>query len=880
TAAALMALLLTVPLSAHAAATVDIQADVRTGTISPGLFGASILHPAYYNGVDPLITTQAQYDTEIARWYGYAEHVHALRPTVLRYPGGIPFSERFNWKKAIGPFAERKLLTDNRFLGTIEILPNQVTERTRFRHDKKIIVGLDEFLRLAEDMGADAMITTPVDCQQPDPDPAFSYGCPRDLAELVEYVNTPDDGSNPDPDGLAADDPSNIDWARIRADNGHPEPYNVRYFEIGVETRAPYNFLLPGLEFSNDYLDYGEKFADRYLAMKAIDPTIKIGAVGWDAVLNPGQFSDWTVNVRSQIEARGAAIDFWQFHKYLPGGGDLLRGMEFREDGAHVEFQHTFVSSDTYDFEMYATGVDAAAELRVSVDGVPVEWPESSGTQTLSIPKNTGATALRDNAYQWSLPISAGDHTFRVEKVSGGIAEVYHYVFHTRESDGIRGYLDLEDDPLVHYLIQAGIRGISNSFRIHDNYVPQGKSAIPIYMTEYNTSYSSHIVEDGLQIEGVDLRDAMIVWTTLLGMVNQGIEIAVIHQLFEDNIFGLVEGIGKDEMHNEYGRADPRRRPTFYALKMARDHLLPTRVEATVTSPEVTVTDSSGMRIGIAGIYNAQLPLVEVVASKSDDGRELHIAMINRDAEDPQMVSFNINGFGPISPRATLDLLSAPTLGSNNEPEPDICSHPTLGCPEMARTERYALDGVGTSFAYQLPRHSIAAITLKRSDVDWAPPAQVPTLVAGIFGGLIKLGWPGVSDGDIAGYNIYRSMTPGGPYGLRIAQVSATTRTFIDPDATTASDYYYAVEAFDGAGNLGARSPAAYYDAELALAAYGFDCTSAKSGGAKTPLLSVLAFLALLALPLGFARWDRSRRWLRGSSSNPVDGREPGGGGG
>ena len=26
-----------------------------------------------------------------------------------------------------------------------------------------------------------------------------------------------------------------FDWAQVRADNGHTEPYNVRYFEIGNE---------------------------------------------------------------------------------------------------------------------------------------------------------------------------------------------------------------------------------------------------------------------------------------------------------------------------------------------------------------------------------------------------------------------------------------------------------------------------------------------------------------------------------------------------------------------------------------------------------------------------------------------------------------------
>ena len=53
----------------------------------------------------------------------------------------------------------------------------------------------------------------------------FGRGSAQDAADLVEYLNAPA-GSNPN-DGVA--------WADIRKANGHEEPYNVRYFEIGNE---------------------------------------------------------------------------------------------------------------------------------------------------------------------------------------------------------------------------------------------------------------------------------------------------------------------------------------------------------------------------------------------------------------------------------------------------------------------------------------------------------------------------------------------------------------------------------------------------------------------------------------------------------------------
>ena len=47
----------------------------------------------------------------------------------------------------------------------------------------------------------------------------------QDAADLVEYLNAPQ-GSHPN-GGTA--------WADVRAKNGHPEPYGIRYFEIGNE---------------------------------------------------------------------------------------------------------------------------------------------------------------------------------------------------------------------------------------------------------------------------------------------------------------------------------------------------------------------------------------------------------------------------------------------------------------------------------------------------------------------------------------------------------------------------------------------------------------------------------------------------------------------
>jgi len=107
--------------------------------------------------------------------------------SICRWPGGCA-SHNYNWKRAVGPLANRPL--------------------QKF--------GLPEFMAFCEAIDADAIITVPV-----------YWGTAADAADLVEYLNAPNDGSNPN---------GGIDWAAVRAADGHPEPYNVVWLEFGNES--------------------------------------------------------------------------------------------------------------------------------------------------------------------------------------------------------------------------------------------------------------------------------------------------------------------------------------------------------------------------------------------------------------------------------------------------------------------------------------------------------------------------------------------------------------------------------------------------------------------------------------------------------------------
>jgi len=161
--------------------------------------------------------------------------------TVSRFPGGT-MANIYDWKTTIGPVESRP---DYQF-------------------------GIDEWLSTCEETGAEPLYTI-----------SYFTGDASDAADLVEYLNMPDSASYP--------------WAQQRATNGHPAPYGVKYFEMGNET---FN------DAANDALenpyDYVTQFQAITAAMKAVDPTIQVGAVAfndqpdslWNDVVLAGLASD------------------------------------------------------------------------------------------------------------------------------------------------------------------------------------------------------------------------------------------------------------------------------------------------------------------------------------------------------------------------------------------------------------------------------------------------------------------------------------------------------------------------------------------------------------------------------------------------------------
>lgn len=117
-------------------------------------------------------------------------------------------------------------------------------------------------------------------------------------------------------------------WAQLRASRGNPEPFKITYWDFGNEVYgakpqtggalcASFGWenawTCDGTEYVNG-VGSGATRREGYLevraAMRAVDPTIRVGAVG---VADPASWSNWGNKV---IAAAGDALDYYVVHEY------------------------------------------------------------------------------------------------------------------------------------------------------------------------------------------------------------------------------------------------------------------------------------------------------------------------------------------------------------------------------------------------------------------------------------------------------------------------------------------------------------------------------------------------------------------------------------
>jgi alpha-L-arabinofuranosidase len=166
-----------------------------------------------------------------------AQMLVALKPSFVRFPGGCfvegdRMQNALRWRDTLGDVAERP------------------ARWCVWNYTSTQGLGLHEYLLMCEDLGAEPMLV--VNCGM-----ACQYrnGDHIPLDELDEWIE----------DALAAIEyaigPPTSKWGALRAKNGHPEPFPLRFVSIGNENWGPL---------------YEERYARFYDAIKARYPQIQL----------------------------------------------------------------------------------------------------------------------------------------------------------------------------------------------------------------------------------------------------------------------------------------------------------------------------------------------------------------------------------------------------------------------------------------------------------------------------------------------------------------------------------------------------------------------------------------------------------------------------
>jgi alpha-L-arabinofuranosidase len=185
-----------------------------------------------------------------------------LGVTLLRFPGGI-FCDFYHWKNGIGPLASRPVLPN--MPGTNEKSAN--------------VFGTDEALELSRRLNAPLLITANI-----------VTGTPAEAVEWLQYVHA-------------------------RTGPGKAPP--VTYWELGneqyIKGDEPY---LKAATMTPD--EYARRFIDFAKALKAADPSVKVGAISDETYSGSAKspYPRWT----EQVLAKTAdLVDFVSVHNaYVP----------------------------------------------------------------------------------------------------------------------------------------------------------------------------------------------------------------------------------------------------------------------------------------------------------------------------------------------------------------------------------------------------------------------------------------------------------------------------------------------------------------------------------------------------------------------------------
>lgn len=189
------------------------------------------------------------------------ELVRELGPTVVRYPGGN-FVSGYRWEDGVGPVADRPVRMDGAW---------HTIETNAF--------GLHEFMDWSREAEVEVM-------------EAINLGTRgvEEARSLVEYANHP----------------GGTYWSDLRRRNGAEDPFGIKLWCLGNELDGPWQI---GHKTAHEY---GRLAQETAKAMRLVDPTIELVAVGSSNRQMP-TFGTWEHTVLTHAYDQ---VDYISMHAY------------------------------------------------------------------------------------------------------------------------------------------------------------------------------------------------------------------------------------------------------------------------------------------------------------------------------------------------------------------------------------------------------------------------------------------------------------------------------------------------------------------------------------------------------------------------------------
>jgi len=390
-------------------------------------------------------------------------YLKELNSPVYRWPGGN-FVSGYNWRDGIGDRDKRP--------------PRKNPAWTGVEHND---VGIHEFMDLCNLLNTEPYIAVNT-----------GLGTVEEVAQQVEYIN----GAN------------STSLGKLRSENGHSEPYNVKFWAVGNEMYGEWQLgYMPLTDYVKKHIAVAE-------AMRNVDPSIKlvgVGSVGkWSQTMltEGGDHMDLVsehiyckelADVKAHVaqipdNIRRVADEHRKYRAEIPGlaekdiritmdewnywHGDYIYGelgcRYYWKDGMGIAagFHEYFRNSDLFYMANYAQTVNVIGAIKTTKKDVQFE---TTGIIQKLYRQHFGNIPLETEGYQGPLDISVATDSLKTLLTIAII-----------NTDSISHDLNLK-------MIDGKIKGVDSCFEVSNpdplSYNEPGKDrAVDISMVEWKST--------------------------------------------------------------------------------------------------------------------------------------------------------------------------------------------------------------------------------------------------------------------------------------------------------------------------------------------------------------------------------------------------------